>query len=93
MTNEEKKERNGYLWVETFSGGGYWSKISGPKHSHKLPFFCPYEECKKPTGTIDNECMLNYGICRTCFVLFVENRQNPLIDVDFYRKRLQERGF
>lgn len=91
MKNEQK-ERKGYEWIET-SSGGYWSKLAGPRHSHKLAFFCPYEECKRPTGTIDNEYMEKYGICRQCFSLFVEDRKTPLLDVEFYKKRLQERGF
>lgn len=87
------KEREGYTWIEVGSSG-YWRKITGERHSHKVPFFCPYEECtKKITGTIDDEYLLKYGICRTCYTLFVEERQNPLIDVEEYAKRLKERGY
>lgn len=91
MGIKEEKERKGYKWVET-STGGYWSKMTGEKHTHKRPFFCPYEECRRPTGTIDDEYMLKYGICRLCYTLYVEERKTPLIDVDFYAKRLQDRG-
>jgi hypothetical protein len=89
---KEKKERQGYNWIET-SSGGYWSKVTGPHHSHKLPLFCPVEDCQRPSGTIDDDCFEKFGICSTCYVMKVEDRQKPLLDVDFYRKRLQERGF
>jgi hypothetical protein len=87
------RERPGWKWNETGSGG-YWSKITGESHKHKLPFFCPYEKCeKKITGTIDDEYLLKYGICRTCYTLYVDERKTPLIDVEKYRKRLQEKGY
>lgn len=89
-----EKEKKGYKWVAT-GDSGYWSKENDKKakHSHKVPMFCPYEECRKITGTVDDEYMLKYGICRTCYVLYVEEREKPLIDVQIYRKRLDERGF
>ena len=59
----------------------------------KLPFFCPREECKRITGTIDDEYLKAYGICAECYVLLVEGREEPKIDVDFYKKRLEERGY
>lgn len=59
----------------------------------KLPMFCPYEQCRRITGTIDDECLLEFGICKTCYVEFVEDRKVPLIDVEFYAKRLKERGY
>jgi hypothetical protein len=37
--------------------------------------------------------MLEFGICAYCYTMNVENRQKPLIDVEFYAKRLQERGY
>lgn len=88
-----KEEREGYVWVEASSGGGYWSKQSKRVNSSKLPFFCPNEECKKPTSNLDDEYMRNYGICQTCYVMNVEDRVNPLLDVEFYKNRLKERGF
>lgn len=90
----EEKIRPGYTWVETKSGG-YWSKINNrARHSHKLPFFCPYENCiKKITGTIDDEYILKYGICKTCYVLYIEDRKTPLLDLEFYAKRFKERGY
>lgn len=43
------KEKKGYTWVDTGNGGGYWSKVKGFAHEHKLPFFCPNEACTRPT--------------------------------------------
>ncbi len=57
----------------------------------KLPMFCPYESCKRITGTIDDECMVEYGVCKKCYVELVEDRKQPLIDVKFYAERLKER--
>ena len=57
----------------------------------KLPFFCPNEKCQRITGTIDDDCMIEFGICKKCYIELVEGRKNPLIDVDFYIKRLKER--
>jgi len=90
--NEKMKERPGWEWNQCGSSG-FWSKIVGKGHCHKTPMFCPYEECGRITGTIDDEYLLNYGICRTCYTLYVDERKAPLIDVDEYRKRLQERGY
>jgi hypothetical protein len=91
-----KEPKEGYVWVSCgpSDNDGYWSKIDKKaKHEHKLPFFCPYEECNRPTGTIDDSYMLTYGICKHCYVMLVEDRTNPLIDVNFYRDRLKERGY
>ena len=33
------------------------------------------------------------GFCKTCYVLYVESREKPIIDIDFYQKRLKERGY
>ncbi|MDP3763660.1 MAG: hypothetical protein Q8Q92_03365 [bacterium] len=62
-------------------------------HSHKLPLFCPREECRQITSNLDDEYLVNFGICGLCYAMNVENRKEPLIDVEFYKKRLQERGF
>ena len=88
-----KEERKGYDWVDTGNGNGFWVKQSKRANLNKLPFFCPNEECKRPTSTIDDEYMMEYGICKTCYVMNVEDRQTPLINVDFYKNRLKERGF
>jgi len=86
------KKRKGYEWRGTPSGAGYWSKMSGEKHPHKLPFFCPYEDCRRPTSTIDNEFIEKYGICARCYTMHVDERENPLIDVEYYTRRFKERG-
>jgi hypothetical protein len=77
------KQREGWEWKETATGG-YWSKVSGTKHSHKLDFFCPH--CKRPTGTICDKYLHKYGICANCYVLFVADRQTPAIDLSKYKK-------
>lgn len=89
----EREYKKGYEWVQCGDSGGYWKKITGQHHSHKLPLFCPYEKCGRPTGTIDDESMLKYGICKLCYTMYVEDRQKPLIDVEEYAKRLKNRGF
>jgi len=81
-------------WVDVGNGQGYWHIVDlDAKHNFKLPFFCPHEDCKRPTGTLDDQYLLQYGLCRTCYVMLVEDRKQPLVDVDVYRKRLQERGY
>jgi hypothetical protein len=52
-------------------------------HSHKLPFFCPH--CERICGTIDDEKLREYGICATCYVMHVEDRETPTIDLSKYR--------
>lgn len=84
MDEREKKERKGYTWVET-STGGYWSKVTGEGHKHKLEFFCPH--CRRPTGTIDDNYLQTYGFCSVCYVMHVEDRQTPTIDLEKYRKK------
>jgi hypothetical protein len=78
-----KEERPGYEWIAT-ENGGFWKKIKGNAHRHKLDIFCPH--CDKITGTIDDKCLGEYGICSECFVLYVEHRQIPAIDLSKYRK-------
>jgi hypothetical protein len=89
---EEDKERKGYRWVETTSGG-YWSKMTGQRHSFKKPLFCPYEECRRPTGTYDDKFLQEFGLCGLCYTMYVESREKPLLDVEFYRNRLKQRGY
>jgi hypothetical protein len=76
-------KEKGKEWVETASGG-YWRKITGVSHSHKLDFFCPH--CKRPTGTIDDKYLETIGICSVCNVNFVEDRHVPSIDLSRYKK-------
>lgn len=88
----ETKEKKGYTWVKA-GESGYWSKNTGPHHSHKLSVYCPYEKCRKITGTVDNEHLLNFGVCRECHTMYIADRKTPIIDVEFYQKRYQERGY
>ena len=59
----------------------------------KKPFFCPVETCKRITSNLDDPYLLENGCCKTCYIMLVEDRQKPLIDVEYYKKRLQERGY
>ena len=87
-----REPREGYEWKET-SSGGYWSKLRGSRHDHSHPIFCPNEKCKKISGTVDNKYFEEYGVCYECYIMNIENRKTPLIDVEFYQKRLKERGY
>lgn len=90
---EDKKIREGFEW-RIVGSGGYWVKIDDfSRHSHKLPLFCPREECKKITSTIDDNYLKEYGVCSECYIKLVENRQKPLIDIEFYKKRYKDRGY
>lgn len=80
----EEKERKGYKWVECSTGGGYWSKVTGTSHKHKLSFFCPH--CQRPTGTVDDQYLQEYGICYLCFTMHIDQRQVPTIDLSKYKK-------
>jgi len=75
--------RKGYDWVPT-ANGGYWTKSKGTSHGHKLDFFCPH--CRRITGTIDDKYLQEYGICSVCYVMHVEERQTPTIDLAKYKK-------
>ena len=85
-----KEPRKGYIWNECATGGGYWTKVKGESHSHKLQFFCPYESCRRPTGTIDDKYLLEFGICSLCYVMYVENRSIPTIDLEKYKPKNKE---
>jgi len=78
-----KEGRPGWKWVEV-GEGGYWSKVTGESHKHKKDFFCKH--CGRPTGTIDDEYTEKYGICRTCYTLYIEDRKTPAIDLSKYKK-------
>jgi hypothetical protein len=77
------KERKGWKWNKT-SSGGYWSKVTGDSHRHKKDFFCPH--CKRPTGTVDDKYLNKYGICYLCFTMHVDEREKPNIDLSKYKK-------
>lgn len=73
--------KKGYEWVETGSGG-FWKKVRGKHHNHNLKFFCPH--CERITGTIDDKYLLEYGVCSVCYVMHIENRKEPTIDLSKY---------
>ena len=85
-----KEGRPGWEWNEV-GNGGFWTKMRGERHSYKNPIFCP--NCKKISGTIDNSFFQDFGVCQECYVMNVENREKPLIDIEMMRERLKERGF
>lgn len=70
-------------WVDCGNGSGYWTSSKGINNT-KLDFFCPH--CLRITGTIDDETLTELGICRTCYVMHVEDRQIPTIDLTHYKK-------
>jgi len=81
--------------LETIQRDGYKVKIRGKsaRSNIKHPFFCPHDDCKRPTSNLDDEYMEKYGVCKTCFIMYIEDRVKPLIDIEFYQKRLEERGY
>jgi hypothetical protein len=79
----EEKSRPGWEWKDTPSGG-YWSKVTGESHKHKVPFFCPH--CQKPCGNVDEKWLVTYGICWECHTMYVADRVTPAIDITKYRK-------
>lgn len=73
---------------------GYKTKIKSLGRSRfKYPIYCPNDQCKMITSNLDHQSLDDYGVCLACFVQHIENRQSPTIDIEFYRKRLQERGY
>ena len=74
---------------------GFKVKIKRNSYSSvlKVPLFCPREECRQITSNLDDFYLREMGICQSCFILLVENRVTPLIDVMFYKNRLKERGY
>ena len=78
-----KEYRNGYV-VKTRSEG---------RVSSKLPLLCPHDDCKRLTDSLDDPYLKKFGVCAVCYINYVEDRKQPLIDVEFYKKRLAERGY
>ena len=56
----------------------------GSRHSHTLDYFCPH--CERITGTIDDKYLRTLGICAECYVMHVEDREKPTIDLSKYKK-------
>jgi len=77
--NKSLNSRPGWEWKN-----GYWSRVVGKSHTHKKSFFCPH--CRRPTGTIDDKYLLDIGICAKCYVMYVEERKVPAIDLAKYKK-------
>ncbi len=75
----KKEIRPGWVWKN-----GYWSKKKENKSKIYKEFFCPH--CKRPTGTIDDKLLETIGICAKCYVLHVESRKEPTIDLSRYAK-------
>lgn len=63
---------------------GYTVKIKGGNSSRK-DFFCSL--CTKITGTIDDDCLAEYGFCKECYVMNVEDRKVPLIDISKFKQK------
>lgn len=81
MSKEIKKEN--FKIIENNSG----------RHRYKAPLFCPRDECRRITSTMDDEYVHKYGVCMKCYIKLIEGRKEPLIDVEFYRKRFENRGY
>ena len=64
---------------------GYTVKIKGGQPSLRRDYFCPI--CTKITGTIDDNCLQEYGFCKECYVMNVEDREVPLIDITKFKKK------
>jgi hypothetical protein len=77
------KERKGW----TYNKSGFWVKNKGYKHSHNVPFFCLH--CNKICGDVDEKYLKEYGFCWECHSLYVDARQTPTIDIQYY-KNLKE---
>lgn len=73
---------------------GYSVKMkSTGRLAGKRPMFCPNEACKKMTSNLDDDCIQEFGVCKTCFIEFIEDRKVPLIDTNLFVARLRERGY
>lgn len=88
MSSEEHKRRirKGWKWNPSKTdSGGYWSRQDSKARSKVYKeFFCPH--CRRPTGTIDDDYLHEYGICSVCYVMHVESRKTPTIDLSKYKK-------
>ena len=74
-------------WVDCGNGNGFWVTMTGEDHPHRLPFFCPYELCQRPTSNLDDPFLLEFGFCQLCHTLFVDSRQTPAIDLEKYKPK------
>jgi len=89
-----KEKREGYEWRDLGDDKGYWVKIKKDgRLIHKVPLFCPVEKCRRITSTIDDPYLEKYGVCHKCYIMYVDKRKEPLIDLEYYKKRFKERGY
>lgn len=88
----ELRSAMGAFTKENRTGYKFKSKSEG-KSLSKLPFLCPYEKCGRITDSMDDVFLRKYGICAKCYIEYVEERKEPLVDVEYYKSRLEERGF
>jgi len=77
------KKRSGWIWKET-ANGGYWMRVVGESLKHKKSFFCPH--CRRPTGTVDDKYVEEYGVCYLCYTMHIDARETPAIDLSKYKK-------
>ena len=78
-----KERRDGYVLKAKTEG----------RQLAKLPFYCPREQCRRLTDSLDDSYVKKYGVCAVCYINLVENRNKPLIDTEKYRQRLEDRGY
>lgn len=57
----------------------------------KHPFFCPH--CQQISSNLDDKYFDEYGVCQTCYTIHIDSREKPVIDVEYYRKRVREQGY
>ena len=95
MSNQVSKDKDNSTEVNSEENRkGYKVKIKKNGRSGlKMPIYCPREDCRMITSNLDNDVLREYGVCLHCYVTLIENRKQPLINVEFYRQRLQERGY
>lgn len=81
--------------VSNINKKGYTVKVkkNSVQSNLKLPIFCPVETCRKISSNLDDIYFETFGFCSECFILHVENRVVPTIDVQFYKDRLRSRGY
>lgn len=78
-----KEQRDGYV-VKVKNTG---------RHDAKMPLFCPHELCRRITSTLDDPYIKEYGVCKNCYVMYIDERKTPAIDVAKYAQRFKDRGF
>lgn len=74
---------------------GYTVKIKRTGRSKlRLPIYCPNPECRIITSSpMDDNSLRTWGLCLHCYVTLIENREKPLIDVEYYRNKAKEQDY